>query len=277
MFYTTVGTRVRVEIAIESCVCYVEADANQFETALINMVVNARDAMNGEGQLTIKAACNVMLDQRRFVAISVADTGQGIPADRLERIFEPFYTTKGVGKGTGLGLSQVYGFAKQSGGEVRVTSDVGCGTVFTLYLPQVEGRGVVAAEPEVVAGSGVAQGRILLVEDNEQVGEMAAQLLDDLGYTITRASDAASALALIEAGSDGFDLVFSDVVMPGEMSGVDLARILRQRSPTLPVVLTTGFSEALADGTVEGVELLRKPYSVESLSYLLRRKLHARR
>ena len=277
MFYTTVGSRVRVDIVLDPCTCYVEADANQFETALINMVVNARDAMNGEGRLTIRASCGVAVDGAagggRFVAVTVADTGQGISPDRLERIFEPFYTTKGVGKGTGLGLSQVYGFAKQSGGEVRVTSEVGHGTAFTLYLPQVEGIATILGDSDAGVGQGIAHGRILLVEDNDQVGEMAAQLLDGLGYTVVRAGDAASALALIERDDDDFDLVFSDVVMPGEMSGVDLARLLRQRQPDLPVVLTTGFSEALADGTVEGVEVLRKPYSVEALSRLLRRKL----
>ena len=283
MIHTTVGSRVqiRTDIACESC--FVEADANQFETALLNMAVNARDAMGGEGVLTITVTDKAVLapdvdigipPAHAFVAVTVADTGQGIPADRLDRIFEPFYTTKGVGKGTGLGLSQVYGFAKQSGGEVRVASEVGRGTAFTLYLPRINAG--VAADPEACAEApaGPVHGRILLVEDNDQVGDIAAQLLEELGYTIVRAEDAASAMALIEGG--GFDLVFSDVVMPGEMSGVDLAQALKRSHPALHVVLTTGYSESLVDGGVEGVALLRKPYSVEALSRLIHGILSAK-
>ena len=279
MLRTTVGSRVQIRTEIECSACFVEADANQFETALLNMAVNARDAMQGEGTLTITVDDQAVASvgdggdaqaPGDFVAVTVADTGQGIPADRLERIFEPFYTTKGIGKGTGLGLSQVYGFAKQSGGEIRVASEVDRGTAFTLFLPQVEARAVGDPTIQTEAASGPVHGRILLVEDNDQVGDVAAQLLEELGYTITRADDAASALALVRSDPAGFDLVFSDVVMPGEMSGVDLANVLKASYPTLPVVLTTGYSETLADGGVEGVALLRKPYSVEALSHMVR-------
>ena len=271
MLATTLGSRIEVRTEIRRAPCHVEADANQFETALLNMAVNARDAIDGTGRLTISIDDGVELEGGSFVAVAVADTGAGIPADRLDRIFEPFYTTKGVGKGTGLGLSQVYGFAKQSGGEARVTSEVGRGTVFTLYLPRAEAAAAVEAAAGVEQGPGVTTGRLLLVEDNEQVGDVAAHLVEELGYAAVRAGDAATALAMVEADPDGFDLVFSDVVMPGTMSGIDLARALRRQNPTLPVVLTTGYSETLADGGVEGVELLRKPYSVEALSRLLRR------
>ncbi|WP_425228780.1 ATP-binding protein [Sphingomonas sp.] len=273
MLHTTVGSRVAVVTDIRCQPALVDADANQFETALLNMAVNARDAMAGEGRLTITVDSRADAIGAPFVAIAVADTGRGIPADTLERIFEPFYTTKEVGKGTGLGLSQVYGFAKQSGGEIRVESEPGRGTIFTLMLPQAQ-AGVAAETTAAESGGGLHGGHLLLVEDNEQVGEVAAQLFEELGFTVLRAGDAAQALAMIDATGQGaadFDLVFSDVVMPGGMSGVDLARDLRRRRPDLRVILTTGYSEALADGGVEGVELLRKPYSVEALSRVLRR------
>lgn len=278
MLGTTVGPSITIATEIHCDICYVQADANQFETALLNMAVNARDAMDGEGVLTISVDPTATIPgedmpndgARGFVAVTVTDTGSGILVERLERIFEPFYTTKGVGKGTGLGLSQVYGFAKQSGGEIRVDSRVGRGTAFTLYLPRVALPPPTTEEAYPPQGPGQAQGRILLVEDNPQVGDLAAQLLEDLGYTIVRADNAASALALVRGGQ-GFDVVFSDVVMPGAMSGVDLAHELKRTRPDLPVVLTTGYSEALAEGAVEGVELLRKPYSVEALSRIIRR------
>ena len=271
MLHTTVGSRIEVVTELDCGSCFVEADANQFETALLNLAVNARDAMDGEGLLTIAVDDDAKLDGGAYVAIIVSDTGQGIPPDRLERIFEPFYTTKGVGKGTGLGLSQVYGFAKQSGGEVRVESEVGRGTAFTLYLPRVA-----AGEPMVVVEDleppvGRMSGRVLLVEDNAEVGDVAAQLLEELGHGVVRAADASEALALVRSDAQGFDLVFSDVVMPGPLSGIDLARELKALRPKLPVILTTGYSEALADSGADGVELLRKPYSVEALSRLMRR------
>ena len=283
MLRTVVGPRIAITLDLTSDPCSVDADISQFETALINIAVNARDAMSGAGELTITVRRVQNIPATRgypqiagnFVVISVADTGGGIAPDELDQIFEPFFTTKEVGKGTGLGLSQVYGFAKQSGGEVVVASELGKGARFSLYLPEAT-RAVASAEDsgDRRPATGPAHGRILIVEDNEKVGDLAAQLLKDLGYTTTWVGDSASALEMLEMHPGGFDLVFSDVVMPGAMNGVELARDLKQRFPMLPVVLTSGYSDVLASGGAAGFELLRKPYSVEALSHLMRRLMN---
>ncbi|MBP0493686.1 response regulator [Pararoseomonas indoligenes] len=205
------------------------------------------------------------------MAVSVTDSGSGIEPELLGRIFEPFFTTKEVGKGTGLGLSQVYGFAKQSGGELQVESKMGDGTTFTLYLPKVEPRPVVARPPTGAEAGRPEAGRrnVLLVEDNTQVGEFARQLLADLGYAATWAPNAQAALQLLHEDASRFDTVFSDIVMPG-MNGVELGQEIRRRWPELRVVLTSGYSHVLATGGAQGFELLHKPYSIEALSKALR-------
>ena len=238
MLRTIVGSRIRIETELACEACFVEADASQFETALVNMAVNARDAMEGEGTLTIRiAGLPAMPPIRghggspgRFVALSLSDTGVGIPRHKLTQIFEPFYTTKEVGKGTGLGLSQVFGFAKQSGGDVHVESKVGQGATFTLYLPRADAadRADSRAEPSGAEPAEHGRGRrVLVVEDNVEVGRFSTQLLQDLGYETTWAANANEALKLI-AEVDGFDVVFSDVVMPG-MSGIELGHEIRRR------------------------------------------------
>lgn len=278
MLRTLLGERVEVKMDLAGEGCFTSVDKSQFETAIVNLAVNARDAMDGQGRLTVTVREADGIPRMRshpsragsFVSISVGDSGAGIPADKIGRIFEPFYTTKAVGKGTGLGLSQVYGFVKQSGGEISVESTLGEGATFTLYLPRVDPPPLPAeaAMPQDRALD-TAAGRILVVEDNPQVGEFAAQLLGDLGYTTTWASDADSALELIKVQRGAFDLVFSDVIMPGELSGVDLAVMIKDQWPELPVVLTTGYSDVLAEGGGAGFEILRKPYSVEALSHLI--------
>ena len=198
----------------------------------------------------------------------IADSGEGIAAEDVQRIFEPFFTTKAVGEGTGLGLSQVIGFAKQSGGDIRVDSRVGEGTTFTLYLPRAYPEGAaatVAPEERRSDGEGAC---VLVVEDNEQVGAFATQALQELGFASVLATDGARALAELERGCERFQVVFSDVVMPG-MSGVELAGEVRRRHPALPVVLTSGYSHVLAQNGTHGFELLHKPYSVEQLSRVL--------
>jgi PAS domain S-box-containing protein len=279
MMRTVVGARVRTEVEIHCDDCFVEADIGQFETALINIAVNARDAMAGEGALAIEARAVEAVPADPWhepaagphVAISVSDTGPGIPAGLIGQIFEPFFTTKEVGKGTGLGLSQVYGFVKQSGGDVHVRSEPGQGTTFTLYLPRVARPAPPIGANEERRASGQAQRtRVLVVEDNEEVGAFARQLLDELGHETRLAANAEEALRLLEAKADAFDLVFSDVVMPG-MSGVELGRLIRERWPRLRVVLTSGYSHVLAQEGRHGFELLHKPYSVESLNDVLRR------
>ena len=285
MLDTLTGARVQVLIEAPETSCHVRADVSQFETALVNMAVNARDAMDGEGTLILRVSCGAALPAVRghagsdqpFVAVSLTDTGVGIPPDAMGRIFEPFFTTKGVGKGTGLGLSQVFGFAKQSGGDVDVRSVIGKGTTFTLYLPEVAMADLPPGEREQEEGLaplGSGQ-RILVVEDNVGVGQFATQILEDLGYRTTWAGNAEEALDRLGRDGTAFDLVFSDVVMPG-MGGVALARELQSRLPHLPVVLTSGYSHVLAQESDHGFELLHKPYSAEQLGRILHQVLAMR-
>jgi PAS domain S-box-containing protein len=278
MMITLTGARIEIVTHFPKEKCMVNADPSQFDTALVNMALNARDAMDGQGRLTIRVeAVEVMPAMRSqvrlegpFVAISLTDTGSGIPSDRLEQVFEPFYTTKGVGKGTGLGLSQVFGFAKQSGGEVMVKSEVGQGSTFTLYLPRVDCPEPTETIDEVeplIEGHGMY---VLVVEDNIDVGTFAVQTLADLGYKTVLALNAEEALAELEKNADRFDVVFSDVVMPG-MNGVELGHEIRRRHHDLPVLLASGYSHVLAQNGTYGFELLHKPYSIEQLSRLLRK------
>ncbi|MGY2376749.1 GAF domain-containing protein [Pseudomonas sp. SDO524_S393] len=283
MLESLTGTHIRVQLELPEDPCHVHADSSQFETALINMALNARDAMDGQGTLTLRVAKVPVLPRirgdadtpRPFVSVALTDTGSGIPDGTFERIFEPFFTTKAVGKGTGLGLSQVFGFAKQSGGNVDVVSTLGQGSVFTLYLPEVAPANTpsVAVQPPQTAIPDPALRHILIVEDNLEVGRFANQILQDLGYQTTWATDAEQALALAGPEAMAFDGIFSDVVMPG-ITGVAMAKVLRQRRPDLPVVLTSGYSEELADSGYEGFEFLAKPYSADQVARALARAMH---
>lgn len=281
-----VGGRIRIEVGIDDPDCFAIADIAQFETALINLAVNGRDAMDGEGLLTIAVRKVQTIPALRaqsarggnFVAISLADTGTGIASDHIEAIFEPFFTTKEVGKGTGLGLSQAFGFAKQSDGDIEVTSTPGQGATFTIYLPQAA-KPADAAEAAAIGSepSTIGRGyRVLVVEDNDDVGQFSTELLEDLGYTVRRVAEANAALAILAADEFSADLVFSDVIMPG-MNGVELAGVIRERYPGLPVVLTSGYSNVLAENAHRGFELIQKPYSVESLSRILRKAIAERK
>ena len=277
MLRTIVGSRIRVLTRMGGQQCCVLADPSQFETALVNMVVNARDAMDGEGTVSLvvdrasEAPGAISTDGvSGFVTVAVADTGCGIAPDQIERIFEPFFTSKEVGKGTGLGLSQVYGFAKQSGGEVRVSSAPGEGATFTLYLPERAMTEAPTPAPKTTRAVGSEhEARILVVEDNPQVGDFAFNLLSDLGFAATLVTDAAAALVTIENTREPFDVVFTDVIMPG-MSGIELARAIRERHPALKIVLTSGYSQVLAQDGTQGFNLLQKPYSVDGLSNILK-------
>ena len=205
-----------------------------------------------------------------------ASLSGGIPCPvsptEIAQIFEPFFTTKAVGKGTGLGLSQVYGFAKQSGGEVDVSSEVGQGTTFTLYLPRVAEPSERIFEESMPRHDAESGGRVLVVEDNEQVGAFSTQLLAELGYDTRWAGNADEALKLLDEDKGGYAAVFSDVVMPG-MSGVELAREVARRFPDLPIVLTSGYSHVLAQEARHGFELIHKPYSVDELTQVLRKAI----
>jgi two-component system, NtrC family, sensor kinase len=277
MIGTLIGARIEIVTEVPDEPCTINADAGQFETAIINMAVNARDAIDGAGRLTISVHNEATLPSPGtpppgpdgYVAVSVTDTGVGIPPERLGRIFEPFFTTKAVGQGTGLGLSQVFGFAKQSGGEVVVASEVGKGSTFTLYLPRVAGdarpQHLAAEDAPPVDGSGLS---VLVVEDNVEVGRFATDALAELGYTAKLVDNATHALEELAIDATRFDVVFSDVVMPG-MTGIELAQEIRRRKLGLPVVLTSGFSQALSQQGSHGLELLQKPYSIEQLSRVL--------
>ncbi|OYU92059.1 PAS domain S-box protein [Tardiphaga alba] len=276
-----VGGRVQIEVNAPDKGMLAVADIGQFETTLVNLAVNARDAMNGEGRLVISAEPAVEIPAVRshsarpgdYVAVSVADSGTGIPPEHIQTIFEPFFTTKEVGRGTGLGLSQAFGFAKQSGGDIVVTSIVGEGSVFTIYLPR--SRSTAAADPAPAPHTDLTSGqghRILVVEDNPDVGRFSTELLEDLGHWTEWVRSADQALAALSENEFAFDLVFSDVIMPG-MNGVELGNVIRERYPGLPVVLTSGYSSVLAENAHRGFELIQKPYSVEALSRTLRKAI----
>jgi len=276
MIGSLAGARVEIELKLAATACWVDADPSQFDTALVNLAVNARDAMAQCGKLSIEVAA---VDEipglallpptaGRFVAISVSDTGTGIAPEHLTQIFEPFFTTKGVGHGTGLGLSQVFGFAKQSGGDIRVESSLGQGSRFTLYLPRASRPGLAAVAAEaatLAAGDGSC---VLVVEDNTELAASVQETLLELGYTTQLATSAEAALAALRADAGRFSAVFTDVVMAG-MSGIDLAHEVRRLHGALPVVLSSGYSHVLAQTTDHGFTLLQKPYAVEQLAQAL--------
>jgi PAS domain S-box-containing protein len=280
------GIHITLDVGGPDASHFALADVAQFETAIINLAVNARDAMPDGGELLIKVArvdgVPPLRGQPRragsFITVSMTDTGTGIAHDKLEVIFEPFFTTKEVGKGTGLGLSQAFGFAKQSGGDIAVRSALGAGATFTIYLPQAE-MATDAAAVEAATTDPAQSGRghrVLVVEDNEDIGRFSTDLLQDLGYKISWVTNAADALLALSRDEFAYDLVFSDIIMPG-MNGVELATAIRERFPGLPVVLTSGYSNVLAENAHSGFELIQKPYSVEILSRTLRRAIAERR
>jgi len=265
----TLGERIAVSTALAGTACMVEADRTQLESALLNIAVNARDAMPDGGTLDIRTALAADAEGGEMVALSVSDSGTGMDPETLQRAFEPFFTTKAAGRGTGLGLSQVYGFASQSGGDVQIRSAPGEGTTITLLLPRRE-AGEEAEEVRTAVRRSGRTGRILLVEDNDEVGEFAEQLLDEFGHDVTRVRSGEEALAQAEGGS--FDLVFTDVVMPG-MSGLELADRLAEVRPGLPVILTTGYSDEIAASGAGGRPVILKPYRPEALASAIEQAL----
>ncbi|HEY1506691.1 MAG TPA: PAS domain S-box protein [Stellaceae bacterium] len=270
-------------VDVASDIWPVAVDVPELELALVNIVVNARDAMPDGGSIDISAA-NVLLMGGEtaeeltgdFVALKIADNGSGIPHEILSRVFEPFFTTKQVDKGTGLGLSQVYGFTRQSGGTTSIASIVGSGTTVTIYLPRsLASSDRVIAEPGTNEEAATAGSEaILLVEDNAEVKAVAGMLLQQLGYRVDAVDNAAAALDLLAEGKN-VDLVFSDVVMPGEMDGLALARRIRTDYPHIPVLLTTGYAKAASQA--KGFPILRKPYRLTNLSRAIRDAIETQR
>ena len=247
----------------------VEIDPAQLEVALLNIALNARDAMPSGGEIIIGAENDhdpPGLPAGEYVCLTVTDTGAGMPAELVARAFEPFFTTKDVGKGTGMGLSQVYGFAKASGGDVSLKSAVGRGTTLSLHIPRTLKAPPQAAEAATDAAADKAdQARILLVEDDDVVADMVGQMLSELGYDATRVANAHLALDVLNR-DEAFDMVLSDMIMPGEMNGLELAHEIGRRRPNLPILLTTGYSDAAAAAANEGRRLLLKPYRIETLA-----------
>jgi signal transduction histidine kinase/CheY-like chemotaxis protein len=265
---------VHVELSFADDLWPIDVDPGELELVVLNLAVNARDAMPNGGTIMITArnAPGESIGGRigNFVRLSVIDTGTGMPPEVQDRVFEPFFTTKDIGKGSGLGLAQVYGFATQSGGTVRIDSKVDQGTEVILFLPRS------ADQPSPVVSHLIdlrgerpnpkTMGRVLLVEDDDEVATLVNEMLDQLGYDVFRVASAAAALGAL-ANDRAFDLVFSDVMMPGGMSGVDLAKEVQARRPHLPILLTSGYAEAAVEAAQEmGVYVLPKPYRLDQLA-----------
>ncbi len=264
-----------IRVVVPRRPCYVKVDPSEFELALLNLAFNARDAMPSGGTLTITAKPVLMRGNSseeglsgEFAAIRIADTGTGIPPEVLPRVFEPFFTTKEVGKGTGLGLSQVYGFARQSGGAASITTSRRRGTAVTLFLPRTWEMPVQPREENEAARTAPAAGTVLLVEDNAEVAEVAKAYLEQLGYEVRHAASAQAALDLLERETD-IDVVFSDILMPGGMNGLELADTVRRTYPELAVLLTTGYSSSAQDALRRGFDVLQKPYDLAALERAL--------
>lgn len=277
----SLGEAVEVEVIASGGLWNTYADPTQVENALLNLAINARDAMEGSGKLTIEVG-NAFLDQDyarahaevaagQYVLLAVTDTGSGMTPEVLEKVFEPFFSTKPEGKGTGLGLSMVYGFVKQSGGHVKIYSEVGQGTTVKVYLP----RSVADEDREVVVPAGPVVGgteTVLVVEDDEEVRTTVIETLTDLGYRVLSAKDAQAGLNVVESGIP-IDVIFTDVVMPGPLKSREMARRAKERLPNLAVLFTSGYTEnSIVHGGIldVGVELLSKPYTREALARRIR-------
>jgi CheY-like chemotaxis protein len=282
----TLGEPIGIETVLSACVWNIFCDPNQLESAMLNLVLNARDAMPDGGRLTIETQ-NAELDETyaasqdevvpgQYVMISISDTGTGMPPEVVAQVFEPFFTTKRTGEGSGLGLSMVYGFIKQSGGHIKISSEVSHGTVVKLYLPRHFGTGQPAWAPadrtELPKGSG--HHTVLVVEDDPDVRDYSVHVLTELGYQVIKAADGPSALALLQNGYL-VDLLFTDVVLPG-MNGRELARRAGKILPGLKVIFTTGYTRSaiIHAGRLDSdVILVAKPFTPETLARRVRAAL----
>ncbi len=278
------GAQIEIRLELDPDIWPIFVDPLQLESALINLGVNARDAMSGGGRLTIRTrrcasdrgdeliACDGEVAAGEYAMITVSDNGTGMPSDVMARVFEPFFTTKEAGKGSGLGLSMVYGFVRQSGGHLRIDSALGSGTTVTLLFPRAVAASDESAAPQASSPAPL-QGHetVLIAEDNELVRTFTAELLRKLGYAVLEAESGKAALALLQA-NPSVDLLFSDMMMPGGMTGAELAQAAREQRPGLKVLLTSGYIDggAPADAALAGIRILRKPYHGEELARALR-------
>jgi PAS domain S-box-containing protein len=281
MLRRALGEAVEIETIVAGGLWNTLIDPGNLENAIVNLGINARDAMGGTGKLTIEAG-NASLDDAyaqsnaevipgQYVLLAVTDTGCGMPAGVAAQVFQPFFSTKPEGRGTGLGLSMVYGFVKQSNGHVKIYSEVGHGTTVKLYLPRIDQEEDVLTSVDTASLKGGSE-TILIAEDDDEVRSMAIDMLRELGYRVLTAKDAASALTVVESGVP-IDLLFTDVVMPGLLKSPELARKARQRLPSIAVLFTSGYTEnAIVHGgrLDAGVELLPKPYTREALARKIR-------
>ncbi|WP_374939258.1 ATP-binding protein [Mesorhizobium sp. NBSH29] len=281
---STLGEQIRMETVLASGLWKAVADANQLENAVLNLAVNARDAMPSGGRLTVETA-NTHIDDvyaaehgvnsGQYVLIAVSDTGAGMPPEVIEKAFEPFFTTKGVGKGTGLGLSQVFGFVKQSGGHIKIYSEIGQGTAIKIYLPRSYSAGQ-AVRREAANGTPTGNEIVLVVEDDASVRSLTVQMLTELGYTVRAAEGGAEGLHLLAENPD-IHLLLTDVVMP-DMNGRQLADAARKAKPDLKVLFTTGYtSNAVVHNGVldQDAPMLQKPATLQQLAQKVRSVLDA--
>jgi two-component system, NtrC family, sensor kinase len=268
---------IELTVEAEELACLVSVDRGELDLAILNIAVNARDAMPDGGSFTIsvrpvRLAGNAETGglNGEFVTLRFTDTGTGIDPDHLPRVFEPYFTTKHMGRGTGLGLSQVYGFARQAGGHASATSASVRGTTITIYLPRAKGAVQPPAAREQPAPTVPAKSKhVLLVEDNPEVRDVLVDMLRELGHKVDHAASAAEALERLNANPD-IDQVISDIVMPGGIGGVDLARSIRARYPKMPILLITGYSAKAPEGVKEGFIVMKKPFSLPELAAALR-------
>ncbi|MCB5203791.1 response regulator [Neorhizobium sp. T786] len=284
MLRRALGEEIELETVISGGLWNTLIDPSQLENAILNLAINARDAMEGIGRLTIETG-NAVLDDDyarshddvrpgQYVMVAVTDTGSGIAAEIVEHVLEPFFSTKGEGKGSGLGLSMVYGFLKQSGGHLKIYTEVGLGTTMKLYLPRTTQVEDALVDLNTVPAKGGTE-TVLVVEDDDGVRETSVALLTDLGYRVLKAGDALSAFAIIESGAQ-IDLLFTDVVMPGPMRSTELSRNAKALFPDMGILFTSGYTEnsIVHGGRLDtGVELLSKPYTREALARKVRHVL----
>ena len=271
---TTMGGTVRIETSLQEDLWLALVDPTQIELIILNLAINARDAMGEGGRLTVRTANATLGPATRpeepgpgdYVALSVSDTGTGMADDVLARAFEPFFTTKPVGRGSGLGLAQVYGFAKQSGGGVSIRTAMNCGTTVSVYLPRarIAAAGAIAQRPPGLQAGETTYRTVLVVDDDPAVREVTAQFLKDLGYGVIEAGSGGAAIDLLERAAD-IDVLLVDYAMPG-MNGAEVAKAAQTRRPGLPVLFITGYADLTALRDAGEERILQKPFYADELA-----------